>query len=65
MACRDCKWWVNARKRVYASPERTHLGDCIFEIPADHLLPDSVQTGPMYDDEGEDCPQFKERTDGD
>lgn len=73
MACRECKHW-----HAFVLPEeeivirRTRRGACRF--PIDSILPASVgrwsllrfETGATtLETEGEGCPQFKEREDGD
>lgn len=62
MACRDCAWW----KQKGRWKDRGHtFSDCVFPVP--FWVPhdyDGQQADCTRDDEGEGCPQFKEREDG-
>lgn len=53
MACRDCEWWKRQR------PLADHNGRCDFPMP--HSVEETTWT---FEADGEGCPQFKERENG-
>ena len=58
MACRDCVWWEREQQINRAEI----WGDCKAPAPAN--LPKAFMRLMIEDRDGEGCPQFKERTDG-
>lgn len=59
MACRDCVWWTPSKPHRRYAP-------CMWpgakNIPLSVIL---IEKREMREDRGDDCPQFKEKSDGD